>query len=671
MKKKIGFLFILAWFCFTVLPVYAQQSNLYLPLNIQKAFQSGTRSADGNPGPKYWQNRSDYKIDVELIPAESLLKGVEEITYFNNSPDTLNTLVFRLYQDIFKEGNARQSPVAVSDLTKGVKIRVLTIDGDSIRIMGGRGMFTAAMAQRMRQRGNQRRRGERPRRRRGGFSGMKGRARRTATNLIVTLNTPIPPGKSAHVHTAWEFTISKTTHLRMGQYSDTEFFIGYFYPQIAVYDDIDGWDRIEYGGNVEFYNDFNKYDLSVSVPGDYVVWATGVLQNPDQVLQKNIVDRYKKAQSSDEVIQIIKPEDYKKKAVTQNNDKNRWQFKAQQVTDISFAVSNRYRWDGVSVVVDDANKRRVFTDAAYPDSTVHYEEAAQIARTTVEYLSKELPGVPYPYPKVTTFCNGGRGGGMEWPMMTNDGAPSARASSIGLIFHEIAHTYFPFYMGTNERKYAWMDEGWATFFPREVVERLEPKYDYQRRSVISAYERFAGKEAEMPMIIPTYLLSGRSSMGVAAYSRPATAYSILMDILGRDLFRSSLQEYIKRWHGRHPIPVDFFNSINDACGENLNWFWRPWFYNFGYPDLTIHSVTENKDNVDVTVKKIGRFPVPVKLTFVYSDSTKEEEYRSAKVWQNGDEKIQIMHKTGKKLAKIILGGPHIPDMNKENNRYNF
>ena len=342
-------------------------------------------------------------------------------------------------------------------------------------------------------------------------------------------------------------------------------------------------------------------------------------------------------------------------------------FKAQQVTDVSFAVSNRYRWDGVSVVVDDANQRRVLTDTAYPDSAIHYEEAAKIARTTVEYLSKELPGVPYPYPKITTFCNGGRGGGMEWPMMTNDGAPSNRASSIGLIFHEIAHTYFPFYMGINERKYAWMDEGWATFFPREVVERLEPKYDYQWKSVISRYERFAGRESEMPMIIPTYLLSGRSSMIVAAYSRPATAYSILKDILGRELFRLSLQEYIKRWHGRHPIPLDFFNSINNAGGENLNWFWQTWFYDFGYPDLTIHAVTEKKDAVEVTVKKAGRLPVPVKLTFVYSDSTKEEEYRSVKVWRNGDEKISFTINISKKVVIIILSGTHMLDMNKEKN----
>lgn len=616
-------------------PARAQKSGLYIPLNIQKTYRNHTRSMDGRPGARYWQNRSEYTIRAELIPDSSLLRGEEEIVYHNQSPDTLKRMVFRLYQDFFKKGNGRQFPVPPEELTDGVVFRYFIVGNDTIDA-------------------NKRSK----------------KAWRSLTNLIVKLNQPLPPGQTIPIKAAWYFRISRKMRLRMGQYGDSTFFIAYWYPQVAVYDDLDGWDMQAYYGSTEFYNDFNHYDVSLTLPGDYLVWATGELQNPAALLTPAVLERYRRALTSDSTVRIVRPVDYRNGRVTTEGDRHTWHFVANNVTDFSFAAARGYNWDGASVEVDAGSHRRVLTDVAYPDSADHWKEGAQFARTAIDYLSRELPGVPYPYSHVTSFCNGTRRGGMETPMMTNDGTPKERIRLAGLLFHEIAHTYFPFYMGTNERKYAWMDEGWATFFPRETVERMKPDYDYWGR-VVKAYQRFAGQEAEMPMITLSYLLYARSSYRIASYNRPANAYNFLREILGDELFKKALREYIRRWHGRHPMPYDFFFTFEDVAGKNLEWFWKPWFFDRGYPDLGIKKVKKSGNKYRITVKRYGEIPIPVSLTVIYADSSSETVYRPITVWEKGDSKIKIEVKSDREVREIQLGNAHIPDAVAENNVYRF
>ena len=321
-------------------------------------------------------------------------------------------------------------------------------------------------------------------------------------------------------------------------------------------------------------------------------------------------------------------------------------------------------WDAASVEVEENTGRRVLTSAVYEDSTIHYEEAAKFSRITIEYLSKELPGYPYSYPQVTSFCNKRRGGGMETPMMANDGAPEERASFIGLIFHEISHNYFPFMMGTNERKYAWMDEGWASFFPREVIDRYEPDFDYYAR-VIGSYTSNAGYENELPLIIPSYT-NKTDFARTTFYDRPNVAYHELMQLLGRDLFKKALLEYISRWIGKHPVAWDFFNTFNDVTGEDLSWFWKPWFFEYGYPDLNIKGVSQSEGEVVINIEEIGNIPTSVNLKILYEDGSSDEILKSAAVWK--DKKIYSEKiKTNKKVTKVVLGNDWIPDINKENN----
>ena len=286
----------------------------------------------------------------------------------------------------------------------------------------------------------------------------------------------------------------------------------------------------------------------------------------------------------------------------------------------------------------------------------------------IDYYSNELPGYPYPYSHITSFCNGSRGGGMETPMMTNDGESKSVASIVGLLSHEIAHSYFPFIMGTNERKYAWMDEGWASFFPEEIVNGYVPSHDYWIGRC-EAYSRNAGKESELPPIVPSYTYKGKY-VRTGFYNRPTNAYKELEILLGRKLFKKALLEYMKRWNGKHPISYDFFFTFNDVVNEDLTWFWKPWFFEFGYPDLTVEKVNQNNDRILIKIVKLGNIPTRVEVTIEFENGIKEIIKKSARIWQDGKDsfEIEIPDKT-EKVKSVTVGNKHIPDAVIENNSY--
>jgi hypothetical protein len=253
---------------------------------------------------------------------------------------------------------------------------------------------------------------------------------------------------------------------------------------------------------------------------------------------------------------------------------------------------------------------------------------------------------------------------MEFPMIINDGSHTTRASTVGLTLHEIAHTYFPFYTGTNERKYAFMDEGWAHFFPFVIQPVLEPTSDPVSRSVKSYVAR-AGQESELPMMIPSNSMATKSYR-MAAYNRPGIAYYLMRDFLGEEVFDNALREFIDRWKGKHPIPYDFFFTFNSVAGEDLAWFWKPWFFEHGYPDLSLKNVQITDTTIKVEVGKIGQLPVPIKLIAYFEDATKEEIYHPASIWRDGKSELIIEMPMRSRLSKLELGNGYIPDVNRDN-----
>jgi len=615
-------LFSLSVIIFMIFTVNLNSQNVYnIPLELKNAYKNGSRNIDGRPGPNYWQNSSNYNISAELDAEASILKGEETVWYYNNSPDSLKSIVLRLYQNIFRLGNARGWSIGNADLGQGMVI-------DSINIGGG----------------------------------IK-RTQNTSTNFIVYLNNKIMPGDSMEVYVKWHFHIPEKRQIRMGNYGNNIFYVAYWYPQIAVYDDIDGWDLNEYYGSTEFYNDFNNYNVNIRVPDGFAVWACGELQNPEKHYQKGILKNIDKAWNSDEVVKIITPEIRKSNKVFVTKASPVWNFKADFVPDFTFAATKDYNWDAKSIVVDSNSMRRVFVDATYPDNYRNFNVAAKWAAKGVEIMSFDLPGVPFPYEHITSFSNGKSGGGMEAPMMANDGDPNSLAEAAGLFFHENSHSYFPFFMGTNERKYAWMDEGWAAYLTYQIMDVVEPENNYMEK-LCRRFESINGSEKEVSLMTMSYDITDYMAYRVHAYNRSSMAYYFLKDALGDSVFKIALHEYMYRWQGRHPIPYDFFASFSDASKRDLNWFIKPWFFETAVADMGIKKITNDNK---IVVENYGGLPLPISLNIEYSDGSTEDIYENTSIWNSGNKAAILAANTEKTIRKVTLGRNNIPDINRINN----
>jgi hypothetical protein len=609
------------------------QEKLFIPRNIQAAYEKGTRSPDGKPGTEYWQNSADYKIQVEFDPATYQVIGSEDITYHNNSPDSLRRILLRLYPNIFKKGSARDYSINPDGVTDGVRVSKISVNGLSINLENS-SIY-----------------------------------RVINTIAIIYLREPVPPKSSVELSIDWSFNFSPNSRLRMGVYDSTTIFVGYWYPQVAVYDDIEGWDYNNYSGQTEFYNDFSNFDVSITLPNNFAVWATGELQNPQEVLTEKFLEKYLSAKRSDDVVKIVSESDLNVSHIyNSENDKNTWIYKADNVSDFAFALSDRYLWDGLRVVIDSTSNKEVFIQAVYPVDSPDFYDVAELCKELLIYFSYEMPGIKFPFPSIVAFNNGRRGGGgMEFPMMINDASIDIWEYTASLTAHELAHQYFPFMVGTNEKKYAFMDEGWAVMLPFKYMEKLAGVKSRLINNV-SSYQYLAGTEDDIPMMIQSLSLPYNSYRN-SAYDKSSIAYEILRDMLGDDLFLKALQEYINRWKGKHPTPHDFFFTFNDVTGQNLNWFWNPWFFEFGYPDLAIDRVSVSEGKTEVTIRKDGNIPTPVKLKITYEDESSDEYYYSSEIWKKGDDTFLVEISLSGILKQIELGDLTIPDTNSDNNLY--
>lgn len=601
----------------------SSQKLLPTPRNIQATYEKGTRSVSGKPGPEYWQNTANYDLTINYEPVSRLITGVADIVYINNSPDTLEQIWFKLYPNYYKKGSPRQSAVSPADLTDGVIIDSLWINEKkfpvtAIRINGTNGVL----------------------------SGQS-----------------IAQGQKTRFRIAYHYTLNKGSHMRTGEVEPGAAFIAYFFPRVAVYDDIDGWNTIPYTGTQEFYNDFCHFSTAITVPAGFVVWATGDLKNGSDVLSPVYLQRLQQAEQNDAMIWIIDSTDLRKGNITApGKTHTTWHFDADDVTDFAFAVSDHYVWQSSSLVVDPKTKRRTRVDAVFNPIHRDYFHVAGDARKTVEAMSYTFPAWPFPYPHITVFDGLDQ---MEYPMMVNDNPVEDRTESITLTDHEVFHTMFPFYMGTNETKYAWMDEGWATLGEWLISPMIDS-------SIVDEYgvaptAANAGNETDLPIIT----LSTEMSRGyfTNAYPKPAMGYLYIKDYLGDALFTRALHHYINQWKGRHPMPNDFFYCMNEGAGRNLNWFWKKWFFDSGIPDLAISSVKKTGTKVTVLITAKGSKPVPVDLTIEYKDGSTQKIHRSIAVWEKEKRTTSIIFNAAKPIGRIVLAHPHTPDSNPGDNVY--
>ncbi len=599
------------------------QPTLPVPRNVQAAIDNGTRSLSGQPGTSYWQNTATYDLHVNFTPATRTLSGRVNIVYRNNSPDTLYQLHFKLYPNYYKKGSPRANAVKPADVGEGMKIEAIAINNETIDA---------------------------------------GKARINGTGMWLSI-PELLPRKEIQVTIAYSYTLNKGSHQRTGEVAPGAYFVAYFFPRIAVYDDIDGWNRNPYLGSQEFYNDFCDFKAEITVPNGFVVWATGNLTNCDEVLKAPICQRLKLAESGDETVQVIEESDIKERSVTKDRPTNTFIFKAENIVDFVFATSNHYIWQASSLVVDPGSGRRSRVDAVFNPEHKDYYRVLGDAKATVEAMSFRFPAWPFPYPHETVFDGLDQ---MEYPMMVNDVPIEDVAESIELTDHEVFHTMFPFYMGTNETKYGWMDEGWATL--GEWL--ISPMIDSTIVDLygVARYELSAGTELDLPIMTPTTQLSGLP-LFTNSYPKPAMGYLFVKDMLGDELFTKALHHYIQTWNGKHPLPLDFFNCMNAGANKNMNWFWKAWFYDDGVPDLAIKSVKTKGRKSRVTIERVGSKPVPVDLEVEYADGTLEKIHHSIAVWEHGAKTLEITLSSKTPPVRINLGSPHTPDVSKSDNSW--
>ncbi|WP_172284313.1 M1 family metallopeptidase [Chryseobacterium sp. LAM-KRS1] len=606
---------------------YFSGQELYIPRNVKKAYENGTRDISGAPGKNYWQNKGIYNVEVKVDDNTKIVSGKETITYSNNSPGDLHSLAIRFVNNLHKPQAPRSGFVSKDFLSSGLHIKSFIVNGEKYNINSDD----------------------------------------WGTVASVKLQTAIKSKSKSEIKIEWEYPLSVKSE-REGQIDPETFYVAYSFPRISVYDDYNGWDMLPHSDRQEFYNDFNDYNFAIIAPKNYVVWATGEFLNPEAVLQPNYLKRYKTSLRSDQVVHIASQEEMKSGKVTKQNKWNTWKFKAANITDFCFALSNHYVWDGASVQL---KTKRASVQSAYKAGAKDFEHYVDWMRYNLDWYSKNWPGVEYPYPVMTAVQGYAD---MEYPMMINDNSIPDNFEDARLTAdHEIAHTYFPFYMGINETRYAFMDEGWATTLEYliGIDENGEAKAkDFYKNFRVKKWINDPSAEQDQPIITMSTQVSG-AGYGNNSYVKASLSYLALKDYLGDDLFKKALHHYMNNWNGKHPIPWDYFNSMNTGSGKDLNWFWNNWFYTNNYIDLKITKGTQENGLLTVNIDNVGGFAIPFDAIITYDDGGIENLHFTPSLWEKNQKQAVLTIPVKNKVKSIKLDGDIFMDYTPENNSKNL
>lgn len=601
------------------------QNSLPVPFSIQNAIKNGSRTTSGEPGMNYWQNHASYLLNIEFDTENGIIHGYEEITYYNNSPDTLKEIIFKLYPNIYKKGSPRQFQLDPSDINDGLKFSSFSVNNKEY----------------------------------------------SKDNLIqegTIMRAQIPPLKpkdKLNINLSYSYIVNKYVRddrERGGKVDDSSWFIAYFFPRIAVYDDIDGWDTIPHTGIHEFYNDFCDFDLNITVPKDFIVWATGELQNSSDVFTKKYCDRLKSAGNSDSIILIIDIVDIKEGKLTSKNKKNTFKFVSKNLPDVAFAVSDHYVWKSSSIIVDSITERRVRLDVAFNPEHEEYYDIIDFSKKSIGILSFVFPQWPYPYPKMIVFDGNSE---MEYPMMVNYRATGELDYDVNTTLHEIAHTIFPFFTGLNEIKNGWIDEGLASM--TNLVYSTKVDANSKGDAWVNWYLSLEDIGYDIPIISYTHQQNSPAVL-LNLYTKPALGFLFLKELVGDEVFINGIHYFIKTWNGKHPTFIDFINCMNKGFGAEQNWFWKAWFFEPGVPDLSIRDFNNIDNENTILIEMTGSKPTPIALTVFFNDSTKKEIYKSIGIWKSGNKTVKISFLSDKKIKKIKLGNEIIPDLNLNDNQ---
>lgn len=556
---------------------------------IRRALDAGTRDRTGRPGPSYWQLETDFTISARLDPATQTITGSETILVHNNSRTALDAIMLRLDHNIFRGLVPRGTSVPAEN-TDGMVVTRLVVNGDPVDLDappaaggrgGGRGQGAAGL-------------------RRTTVSGMD------QTLARISLATPIAPQSTATLEIDWHTKLpggpNGRGHRMTQRFGDTLFQPTQWFPRLAKFDDLRGWDTSLYLGPAEFYNNFGRFDVRIDVPAGWIVSGTGVLQNPDEVLTPTARARLARVLDSDAVTTIVGPEEIGPGQATAPGNRLVWRFVADKVNDFAWATAEKFVWQATRATIPGKGPVPIHM-VFLPERANLFANAGPITRHALEFYSKLW--APYPFPQLT--LQDGPSAGMEYPMVIN--------SNQGAADHEAGHQWWPMMVGTNETWYGWMDEGlnqYMNVLSSADQRGVRPNLDGQGQS----YGRISGNEDEPPMM---WAANNAGSMyGFQTYSKTPLMLSMLGGIVGDEAVERAISEYTRVWSFKHPSPWDFVFFMDRSLGQDLGWFWYSWLWTTESVDGSIASVTTSGSRTTVTVRQDGQMPSPVVLKVVFA-----------------------------------------------------
>ncbi len=603
----------------------------FRPLPLPLPAPNRVRGASGAPGPDYWQQRADYVIRAALDTATQTIHGTERVHYVNHSPDTLAFVWVQIEQNIF----------APNSITYVLNQPPLHFAGGAIFDFTGKGFIGGITIERFAAGGRELERTE------------------YGTMMRVELAPRLPPTGAIDFDVAWHFPVPPYGGGRMGRIGSRLYEIGQWYPRMVVYDDVHGWNPLPYIGAGEFYLEYGDYDVALTVPGGFVVAATGTVMNPAAVWTPTQRARLARARTSAERVQIISREEAEANRARAGRATKTWRFTARNVRDFAWAASPDFRWDASSW-------KGILIQTFYRPSATPWEEANRMAWFTIKHFS-ETWGT-YAWPQATSVE--GLVEGMEYPMITFVPSIEKREDQFWVLTHELGHEWFPMMVGSDERRYPWMDEGFNTFIDYGSAEgyfKGTAYGDTVRRELLTDYRVSAVPGNEQPLIDRPV---EQRDLAWAAYQKPALMLTILRDaLLGRETFERAMREYVRRWTFKHPQPTDFFRTIENVSGRDLDWFWREWIFTTARLDQAVDSVTQTGDTAFIYLSTRAEMVLPVTLELRYADGSTEMRDYPIEMWNLGTH-FTARVGTAKRVVGVVVDPPGIyPDIDRANNRW--
>lgn len=607
------------------------------------------RSASGEPGPKYWQNRADYRINCTLDTAKNTVSGEVEITYTNNSPDALKFLWLQLDQNIYRKdsrGSATTTELggrwANGKFTDGEVIKSVTIDN----------------------------------------SGKKYTAKHivTDTRMQVWLQDALKSsGGKVKLNIQFEFEVPEYGTDRMGRLNTKNgwiYQVAQWFPRLCVYDDIQGWNVLPYLGAGEFYLEYGDIEYSVTAPSTLAIVGSGELLNPQDCFTADQLKKYNEAKNSEKTVGIRSEKDISDK-VAPKKANTTWKFKIQNTRDVAWAASTAFIIDAARINLPSGKKSMAIS--AYPVESAKdkkgndWRRSTEMVKASIEHYSGKW--FEFPYPAATNVA--GIVGGMEYPGIVFCGYKSVGSSLWGVTDHEFGHTWFPMIVGSNERKYAWMDEGFNTFINDLSTEAFN-KGEFKDNSFFSdpsspmmVKYTFGDK---MDGLYTTPDVVQQDNLGIAAYMKPSQMLHTLRDVvLGPERFDAAFREYVSRWAFKHPTPWDFFHTMENVAGEDLGWFWRAWVLNSWKLDQGVKDLKYVKNNpengAEITLENLEKMALPVTVLIKEANGKEHRINLPVEVWQRGPTWTFGVPTTSEIKEVVLDPDKKLPDWNRENNKW--